>query len=161
MRIHSSVGFIFSPLLTHLIRFFLNIEKLVKSLQIIQKWGGGNVKDYVKQAIRNLLHDNSDVHSRRLIAEFPTDGIKCLQKLQSHCANMTFAEKVDMIELSSRLHIKEGNQPSIVLKGFRMHIYCQFHQETDILRTKLCTHFWITSIKVENTHPSQLATRHN
>ena len=57
------------------------------------KIGGGDVKDYEKQAIRNLLHGNSDVHSRRLIAEFPEDGIKCLEKLQSHCANMTFADK--------------------------------------------------------------------
>ena len=45
------------------------------------KIGEGNVKDYSKQAIRNLLHANSDVHSRRLIAEFPKDGIKCLEKL--------------------------------------------------------------------------------
>ena len=55
--------------------------------------GEGDFKDYAKQAIRNLLHANSDVHSRRLIAEFPKDGIKCLEKLQSHCANMTFADK--------------------------------------------------------------------
>ena len=34
--------------------------------------------------------------------------------------------KVDMIELSSRLHIKEGNQLSIILKGFRIHRLCQF-----------------------------------
>ena len=45
------------------------------------KLRGRNVKDYAKQAIRILFHDNSDVHSRRLIAEFPTDGIKCLEKL--------------------------------------------------------------------------------
>ena len=44
-------------------------------------------------AIRNLLHANSCVHSRRLFAEFPEDGIKCMEKLQSHCANMTFADK--------------------------------------------------------------------
>ena len=44
-------------------------------------------------AIRNILHANSDAHSRILIAEFPTYGIKCLEKLQSHCANMTFADK--------------------------------------------------------------------
>ena len=55
--------------------------------------GQGNVKDYAKQAVRNLLHANSDVHSRRLIPEFPKEGIKCLEKLQSHCANMTFADK--------------------------------------------------------------------
>ena len=44
-------------------------------------------------AIRNLLHANICVHSRRLIAEFSEDGIKCIQKFQSHCANMTFADK--------------------------------------------------------------------
>ena len=44
-------------------------------------------------AIRKLLHANSDVHSRRLIAEFPKDGIKCLEKLQSRCANIIFADK--------------------------------------------------------------------
>ena len=55
--------------------------------------GGGNVKDYEKQAIRNLLHANSDVHSRILISGFPKDGIKCLEILQSHCANMTFSDK--------------------------------------------------------------------
>ena len=39
------------------------------------------------------MHTNIDVHSRRFIAEFPKDGIKCIEKLQSHCANMTFADK--------------------------------------------------------------------
>ena len=53
--------------------------------------GGGGVKDYSKKAIRNLLHSNSYVHSRILIAELPKDGIKCLEKLQSHCANMAFS----------------------------------------------------------------------
>ena len=46
-----------------------------------------------KKAIRNILNANIDVHSRRLIVEFPKDGIKCIEKLQSHCANMTFADK--------------------------------------------------------------------
>ena len=41
-----------------------------------------NVKDYAKMDIRNLLHANSCVHSRRLIAEFPEDGIECMEKLQ-------------------------------------------------------------------------------
>ena len=39
------------------------------------------------------MHANIDVHSRRLISELPMDGEKCIGKLQSHCANMTFAEK--------------------------------------------------------------------
>ena len=58
------------------------------------KIGGDDViEDYAKKAIRNLLHANFDVHSRILIAEFPKDGFKCIEKLQSHCANMTFADK--------------------------------------------------------------------
>ena len=31
-------------------------------------------------------------------------------KIQSHCANMTFSEKVDMIGFSRKLEIKEGDQ---------------------------------------------------
>ena len=46
------------------------------------------IEDYAKKAIINLLHANIDVHSRILIAEFPKDGIKCIEELQSHCANM-------------------------------------------------------------------------
>ena len=56
--------------------------------------GGDDViEDYEKKATRNLLHANIDVHSRSLIADFPKYGIKCIKKLQSHCANMTFADK--------------------------------------------------------------------
>ena len=58
------------------------------------KIGGEDViEDYAKKDIRNLLYANIDVHSRRLIAEFPRDGITCIEKLQSHCANMTLADK--------------------------------------------------------------------
>ena len=57
------------------------------------KIGGDDVKYYAKQSIRNLFHANSDLHSRLLISEFSKDGIKCLENLQSHCANMTFADK--------------------------------------------------------------------
>ena len=47
------------------------------------KIGGDDIiEDYAKKDIRNLLHANIDVHSRILISEFPTDGIKCIEKLQ-------------------------------------------------------------------------------
>ena len=46
-----------------------------------------------KKSIRENWHANIDVHIRILIAEFSGDGIKCIEKLQSHCANMTFADK--------------------------------------------------------------------
>ena len=39
------------------------------------------------------MHANIDVHSRGLIAEFTKYGIKFIEKLQSHCANMTFDDK--------------------------------------------------------------------
>ena len=45
------------------------------------KIGDDVIEDYSKNAIRNLLHAYIDVHSRRLIAEFPKDGIKCIEKL--------------------------------------------------------------------------------
>ena len=43
------------------------------------KIGGDDViEDYTKNAIRNFLLTNIDVHSRILIAEFPKDGVKCM-----------------------------------------------------------------------------------
>ena len=58
------------------------------------KIGGDYViEDYAKKYIRNLFYANIDVYSRRLISEFPKDGIKCIDKLQSHCAIMIFADK--------------------------------------------------------------------
>ena len=55
------------------------------------------------------MHANIDVHSRILIAEFTGDEIKCIEKLQAHCSNITFLEKVGMIEPSRKSDIKEGN----------------------------------------------------
>ena len=56
------------------------------------------------------MHANIDMHNKRLIAELPGYGVKFIEKLQSHCANMNFAEKVGMLEFSSKEHIKEGSQ---------------------------------------------------
>ena len=91
------------------------------------KIGGDDViGDYAKKAIRNLLHAQIDVQSRRLIAKFPKDGIKCIDKLQSHCANMTFADKVDMTGPFNKLHIKEGNLQLTTSRCFKMHMLYQF-----------------------------------
>ena len=58
------------------------------------KIGGDDViEDYGKKDIINILHANIYVNSRILIAESPKDGIKCIEKLQSHCENITFADK--------------------------------------------------------------------
>ena len=47
-----------------------------------------------KKAIRNLLHANIALPSRILISEFPMYGKKCIEKLQSNFANMTFSDKI-------------------------------------------------------------------
>ena len=39
------------------------------------------------------MHAIIDVHIRRLIYEFPGDGVKFISKLQLHCANMPFYDK--------------------------------------------------------------------
>ena len=36
------------------------------------------IEEYAKKAIRKFLHADIDVQSRRFIAEFPKDGIKCI-----------------------------------------------------------------------------------
>ena len=59
-----------------------------------------------KKAVRNLLHENIDVHSKILIAAFPIDLIKCIEILQSYFAIMTFGEKVDMAGLFNKSYIK-------------------------------------------------------
>ena len=108
MSIRSSAGFIFShTFVESLEMIFSQYKETCEVLLDYPKIGGGDIiEDYAKNAIRNLLHENIDVHIRRLIYEFPKDGIKCIDKLQSHCANMAFYEKIDMTGLFNKSHIK-------------------------------------------------------
>ena len=46
------------------------------------KIGVENIKGFVKEAIRNILHAKIDAHSIRLITGFPGDGVKCVSKIQ-------------------------------------------------------------------------------
>ena len=73
---------------------FSQYTEICEVLLDYPKIGGDDIiEDIAKKAIRNFLHANIDVHIRRLLSEFPKDGIKCIEKLQSHCTNMTFAYK--------------------------------------------------------------------
>ena len=47
--------------------------------------GEDDIKYFAKKSIRNIFHASIDLHSRILIADFPEDGINCIEKLQSHC----------------------------------------------------------------------------
>ena len=65
------------------------------------------------------MHDNSCVHSRRLISEFPEDGIRCMEKLQSHCANMNFADKSGYDRTLQKFTQKRGESAINYIKRFQ------------------------------------------
>ena len=79
------------------------------------KIGGEDIKDF-KKSIRNLLHANIDVHSRRLIDEFPGDGVKFISKLQSHFANMNFYDKSRYDRIFQKVTHKGGDSAMNYIK---------------------------------------------
>ena len=83
------------------------------------KIGGENIKEFEKQIIGDILHANIDVHSRILIAEFPGDRIKCIEKLQSHCANMNFSEKIRYDRIFQQVTHKGGESSIKYIKIFQ------------------------------------------
>ena len=84
------------------------------------KIGGDDIiGDFAKKTIRNLLHANIDVHSRKLISGFPRYGIKCIEKLQSHCANMTFADKSRYDRTFQQVTHKGGESAINYIKRFQ------------------------------------------
>ena len=64
------------------------------------------------------MHDNIDVNSRRFNAELPKDGIKYIEKLQSHCANMTFADKSRYDRTFQQVKHKGGESAISYIKIF-------------------------------------------
>ena len=65
------------------------------------------------------MHANIYVQSRRLIAELPGYGIKCIEKLQSHCADMTFAEKIRYDRIFQQVTHKRGESAMNYIKIFQ------------------------------------------
>ena len=74
---------------------------------------------HAKKSIRNILHANIYVHSRRLIAEFSRDGIKCIEKLQSHFENMTFYDKSRYDSTFQKVTHKGGEYAINYIKSFQ------------------------------------------
>ena len=53
---------------------FTQCKETCEVLLDYPKIGGDNIiEDYAKKAIRNILHTNTVIHSRRLIVEFKYD----------------------------------------------------------------------------------------
>ena len=65
------------------------------------------------------MHANIDVHSRRLIAELSKDGINCIKKLQSNCANMTFFDKSRYDRTFQQVTHKGGGSAINYIKRFQ------------------------------------------
>ena len=84
------------------------------------------IEDYEKKAIINILHANIDVHSWIVMAGFQKDEVKCIEKLQSHCAKMTFAEESRYDRNFQQVTHNEGNLQSITSRGFKMYMLYQF-----------------------------------
>ena len=63
--------FYFLTFIDSLNMVFSQYRETYEVLRDYPKLEGGNIKEYEKIAIINLLHANRCVHSRRLIAEFP------------------------------------------------------------------------------------------
>ena len=87
-----------------------------------------------------------------MIAEFPGVGVKFISKLQSHCSNMAFAEKIGYDSLLQKVTNKGGESAMNCIKIFQnaqdlsvsvgnsysdyqlMHIFLdKFHQGGNIL----------------------------
>ena len=84
------------------------------------KIGGENIKDLPKYSVRNLLHANIDVRSRRLISEFPGYGIKCIEKLQSHFFNVTFSYKSRYDRIFRQITYKGGESAMNYIDRFHL-----------------------------------------
>ena len=64
------------------------------------------------------MHAHIDVHRRISIAEFPVDGIKCIEKLQSHYAILTFSDKSRYGRIFQKVTHKGGESEMRYIKIF-------------------------------------------
>ena len=120
--------------------FYISPSQYRETYEVLRdypKIEGINVKDYAKFSIRNLFHANSCVHSRRLIAALTEDGIKYMENCNHIVQIWILQMKVDMIELSSRLHIIDGWFPSFMCNLLESSIIPNF-----ICKSHICT-MWL------------------
>ena len=100
------------------------------------------------------MHSNSDVHIRILISEFPKYGIKCTEKLQSHCANMIFSDKSRYDRTFQQVTHKGGESAINCIKRFHNAQALSVSVGNSYSEDQISTHIRITFIKVENIQPS-------
>ena len=82
------------------------------------KIGGEDIKYNNNKEITGLLNENINFHSSRLISKFSENGVKCISKLQWHCANMTFSKKIRYDRIFQKATQKWGDSEIICIKIF-------------------------------------------
>ena len=103
------------------------------------------------------MHANSDVHIRRLIAEFPKDGIKCIEKLQSHCANITFADKSRHDRTFQQVTHKVGESTINYIKRFQNAQALSVSAGNSYSEDKIM-HTFLDNFHQSGKYPAQLAS---
>ena len=98
----------------------------------------------------NILHANSYVHSRMLVSEFLGDGVRLIPKLQSHCANMTFDDKIRYARIFQKVTHKGGESSMNYIKKFQNAQAFSVSAGNSYDEDQLMHIFWITFTKVEN-----------
>ena len=79
MGIRSSAGY-FSYICRLTGDYIFHYKETCEVLLDYPKIGGESIKDFVRNSIRNILHENIDVYGRILISKFSGDGVKCIEK---------------------------------------------------------------------------------
>ena len=145
MRIHYIVGFIFFPLWNNSKRF-PQYKKTCKVLIDYPTIEEENIKQCVNKAIRSLLYANIDVHSRRLIADFSAYGVKCISKIQYHCANMNLSNKRRYDRLFKKVSYIRGKSTMNYIKRF------QNAQDLSVLLGNIYSEDHFMNIFLDNFH---------
>ena len=67
------------------------------------------IPDDAKQVIWNLLHAYIYAHRQMLIDEYPGGGVEAITNLKYQCSNMTFPEKLYIIDSFKKWFTKKGS----------------------------------------------------
>ena len=98
---------------------FPHYKETWKVLIYYSNIGKEDIKCHVNKSIRKLLYENIDFHSRRRIAEFLRDGVKRISKLQSHCGNIAFDDKIRYDRIFEQVTHKGGESEMKYIKKFK------------------------------------------
>ena len=105
---------------------FPEYKEACEALLDYPKIGGESIKEFAKDTIRNLFHTYIDIRIRRLVAEFPGDGVKSIAKIQSHCTNMNVSDKSRYDRIFQQFTHKGGESTMNCIIRLKMHRIFQF-----------------------------------